>query len=81
MLCVYLKSLVTVFTHRAVLCVVCGQEDGRSTTVKPVAVGADDFLPMFTYVLVQSELPQLLLVKELMVTLVDNEEMYGECGE
>jgi hypothetical protein len=50
MLCVYLKSLVTVFTHRAVLCVVCGQEDGRSTTVKPVAVGADDFLPMFTYV-------------------------------
>lgn len=63
------------------LCIVCGQEDGRSTTVKPVAVGADDFLPMFTYVLVQSELPQLLLVKELMVTLVDNEEMYGECGE
>ena len=48
---------------------------------KPVAVGADDFLPMFTFVLVQSELPQLLLVKELMVTLVDNEEMYGECGK
>mmetsp|Transcript_2588 Transcript_2588/g.4712 ORF Transcript_2588/g.4712 Transcript_2588/m.4712 type:complete len:1040 (+) Transcript_2588:154-3273(+) len=49
-------------------------------SAKPVAVGADDFLPMFTYVLVQAELPQLLLVKELMITLVDNEEMYGECG-
>ena len=46
-------------------------------SMAPVAVGADDFLPMFTYVLVQSNLPQLLLV----FTLVDNEEMYGECGE
>jgi len=43
-------------------------------------VSADDFLPMFTYVLVQSDLPQLLLVKEVMSSLVDNEEMYGECG-
>ena len=50
-------------------------------SMAPVAVGADDFLPMFTYVLVQSNLPQLLLVNELMNTLVDNEEMYGECGE
>jgi hypothetical protein len=75
------SSLFLLIVLCCVLCVVCGQEDGRSTTVKPVAVGADDFLPMFTYVLVQSELPQLLLVKELMVTLVDNEEMYGECGE
>jgi hypothetical protein len=43
-------------------------------------VSADDFLPMFTYVLVQADLPQLLLVKEVMVKLVDDEEMFGECG-
>ena len=40
-------------------------------------VSADDFLPMFTYVLAQTDLPQLMLVKELMATLVDNEELYG----
>jgi hypothetical protein len=44
-------------------------------------VSADDFLPMFTFVLVQADLPQMMLVKELMSTLVDNEELYGECGE
>eukprot|EP01034_Spumella_vulgaris_P023345 gene23345-29558_t len=43
-------------------------------------ISADDFLPLFTYVLVQAGLPQLLLVKELMVTLVDDEDAYGECG-
>ncbi|CAE7705410.1 unnamed protein product, partial [Symbiodinium microadriaticum] len=42
-------------------------------------VSADDFLPMFTYVIVQADLPQMMLVKELMSTLVDNEELYGEC--
>ena len=48
--------------------------------VKPTAVSADDFLPMFTYVLVQANLPHLLIAKELMTTLVDDEETYGECG-
>lgn len=43
-------------------------------------VSADDFLPMFTFVLVQASLPQLLLVKEIMTTLVDDEESFGECG-
>ena len=47
---------------------------------KASVVSADDFLPMFTYVLVQAAIPQLLLVKELMVCLVDDEEAYGECG-
>ena len=41
---------------------------------------ADDFLPMFTFVVVQAALPQLLIVKELMTALVDDEETYGECG-
>ena len=66
-----------------IMCVCVTQEaavGGGGETKKPLAVGADDFLPMFTYVLVQADMPQLLLVKELMVTLVDNEEMYGECG-
>ena len=44
------------------------------------AVSADDFLPMFTYVLVQANLPHLLVIKELMTSLVDDEETYGECG-
>jgi hypothetical protein len=48
--------------------------------IKHTVVSADDFLPMFTYVLVQADLPQLLLVKELMTNLVDDEETYGECG-
>lgn len=43
-------------------------------------VSADDFLPMFTFVVVQASLPQLLIVKELMTALVDDEETYGECG-
>ena len=43
-------------------------------------VSADDFLPMFTFVLVQASLPQLLLVKEIMTALVDDEETFGECG-
>ena len=30
---------------------------------------------------VQAGLPQLLLVKELMVSLVDDEDSYGECGK
>ncbi len=42
--------------------------------IKHTVVSADDFLPMFTYVLVQADLPQLLLVKELMTNLVDDEE-------
>jgi hypothetical protein len=44
------------------------------------AVSADEFLPMFTYVLVQANLPHLLVVKEIMSILVDDEESYGECG-
>jgi len=58
-----------------------------NTTVKnedaPVqldAISADDFLPLFTYVLIHAGLPQLLLVKELMTALVNDEDSYGECG-
>ena len=47
---------------------------------KQHVISADDFLPLFTYILVQSDLPQLLLVKEVMTNLVDDEETYGECG-
>ena len=43
-------------------------------------VSADDFLPMFTFCVVQAALPQLLIVKELMTALVDDEESFGECG-
>jgi hypothetical protein len=50
------------------------------TSQQQQIIGADDFLPLFTYVLVQAGLPQLLLVKELMVSLVDDEDTYGECG-
>lgn len=45
------------------------------------AISADDFLPLFTYVLVHSNVPHLLLLKELMVALISNEDAYGECGE
>jgi hypothetical protein len=48
--------------------------------VQHEVISADDFLPLFTFVLVQAGLPQLLLVKELMVALVDDEDTYGECG-
>lgn len=51
------------------------EDDGKTSVVS-----ADDFLPMFTYILAQSAIPQLLLVKELMLSLVDDEEAYGECG-
>jgi hypothetical protein len=47
---------------------------------KQHVISADDFLPLFTYILVQSDLPQLLLVKEVMTNLVDDEETYGELG-
>jgi hypothetical protein len=30
---------------------------------------------------IQAGLPQLLLVKELMTALVNDEDSYGECGE
>jgi hypothetical protein len=30
---------------------------------------------------VQANLPQLVLVKEIMSSLLDQEELYGECGE
>jgi hypothetical protein len=36
---------------------------------------------MYLYIQVQSQLPQILLVKELMTALMDSEEAYGECGE
>ena len=51
------------------------EDEGKSSVVS-----ADDFLPMFTYVLAQAAIPTLLIVKELMVCLVDDEEAYGECG-
>jgi hypothetical protein len=51
------------------------EDDGKTSVVS-----ADDFLPMFTYILAQSAIPQLLQVKEMMLSLVDDEEAYGECG-
>ena len=65
-----------------------GPESDRATRgptynegpTKQHVISADDFLPLFTYILVQSDLPQLLLVKEVMTNLVDDEETYGECG-
>jgi hypothetical protein len=45
------------------------------------AISADDFLPLFTYVLVNSVVPHLFLLKELMVALISNEDAYGECGK
>lgn len=44
------------------------------------AISADDFLPIFTYVVVHVQVPQLLLLKELMVALIANEDAFGECG-
>jgi len=55
-------------------------DSGISAPRKQTVVSADDFLPMFTYMLVQADLPQLLLVKEMMTNLIDDEETYGECG-
>ncbi len=49
--------------------------------LKEAAISADDFLPLFTYALVQAGFPQLMLVKELMVMLIDDEDSYGECGK
>jgi predicted DNA-binding protein (UPF0278 family) len=34
-----------------------------------------------TWIQVQADMPQLVLVKELMTVLVANEETFGECGE
>jgi hypothetical protein len=45
------------------------------------AISADDFLPLFTYVLVHAGVPHLFLLKELMVSLISNEDAYGECGK
>ena len=56
-----------------------GEEEEE--VVRPDAISADDFLPLFTYALVQAGLPQLLLVKELMVALVKDEDSFGECGK
>jgi hypothetical protein len=44
------------------------------------AMSADDFLPLFAYILVQTNLPEILMVKEIMDSLVDSDEKYGECG-
>ncbi len=44
------------------------------------AISADDFLPLFTYVVVQAGIPHLFLLKELMIALIANEDAYGECG-
>jgi len=43
-------------------------------------VSADDFLPLFTYVVVQANLPQLLVVKEIIGALGGEEDTYGECS-
>jgi hypothetical protein len=45
------------------------------------AISADDFLPLFTYIVVHSQVPHLLLLKELMTHLIANEDAFGECGK
>lgn len=45
------------------------------------AISADDFLPIFTFVVVHAQVPQLFLLKELMVALIANEDSFGECGK
>jgi hypothetical protein len=44
------------------------------------AISADDFLPIFTFVVVHVQVPQMLLLKEFMVALIANEDAFGECG-
>jgi hypothetical protein len=42
--------------------------------------GADDFLPIFIYILVQSRLPNLLVFREELVYLIDPEQKISESG-
>ncbi len=51
-----------------------------NSALTSAAVSADDFLPMFTYVIAKAALPHLVVIKEIMTSLVDDEESYGECG-
>lgn len=44
------------------------------------AISADDFLPLFTYLLVQCGVSNIFLLKEIMHNLIMNEDIYGECG-
>jgi len=43
-------------------------------------LAADDFIPIFTYVLVQSTLPQLVMVQEIITELADQQESMEETG-
>jgi hypothetical protein len=45
-----------------------------------VAIGADDFLPLFLYVLCHSSINTPLLTKELLWGLCHPDQLYGESG-
>lgn len=45
-----------------------------------VAIGADDFLPIFLYILCQSSINTPLLTKELLWGLCHPDQLYGESG-
>jgi hypothetical protein len=44
------------------------------------SLGADDFLPIWIYVVAQSGLPRLLCLKNLLIGLCDKRRMLGETG-
>jgi len=56
------------------------QPQSSSNATCESIVSADDFLPLFTYVVVQANLPQLLVVKEVIGALGGEEDTYGECS-
>ena len=45
-----------------------------------IYLGADDFLPIFVYVLVSAALPNMLALHEEMLTFVSPERKMGEAG-
>jgi hypothetical protein len=45
-----------------------------------IAIGADDLLPVFIYVLVQAKLPHVLSIKEELKVLCDPDRRLAECG-
>jgi len=50
---------------------------GRSNTA---ALGADDLVPIFIFVLVQANLRTPLLTKDLLWSICQPSQLYGECG-
>lgn len=49
-------------------------------SVDQVAMSADDFLPLLTYVLIKAAPPNLLIVSEICAHLLDPEESIAERG-